>query len=116
MISEMPLVSVIIPAYNTEEYIGEMLNCTIQQTYKNIEIIVIDDGSTDGTKDIVKKIQKTDNRIILIENNRGGVSKARNTGIEKAHGEKFFFWDSDDIIESTTKKYLDFHMRIISKQ
>ena len=74
MSNQKPLISVIIPAYNTEEYIEEMLNCTIQQTYKNIEIIVIDDGSTDGTKDAIKRIKRTDSRILLIENTRGGIA------------------------------------------
>lgn len=97
-----PLVSVIIPAYNTEEYIGEMLDCVTSQTYRNIQIIVIDDGSTDNTCDIVRKKQIYDTRIELVEANHGGVSKARNIGINKAVGEKIFFWDSDDIVEFDT--------------
>lgn len=95
----LPLISVVIPAYNTESYIGETLDCVISQTYQNLQIIVIDDGSSDHTKDIVRRYMEQDKRIELIENSRGGVSRARNTGIEKAKGEKIFFWDSNDIIE-----------------
>lgn len=92
-----PLVTVIIPAYNTEKYIGEMLDCVVNQTYKNLQIIIIDDGSTDGTSSVVEKI--IDDRIEVIKVSNGGVSRARNIGIERAKGEKIFFWDSDDIIE-----------------
>lgn len=97
--SKTPLASVIVPSYNTEKYISEMLECVIHQTYKNIEIIVVDDGSTDNTREIVTRYKKEDKRIVLIENERRGVSHARNTGIEYAKGEVLFFWDSDDLIE-----------------
>ncbi len=97
--NNMPLVSVIIPAYNTETYIGEMLQCTVNQTYQNIEILVIDDGSTDGTKKIVVHYQLLDSRITLIESDHSGVSRARNIGIDHAKGKYLFFWDSDDLIE-----------------
>ena len=97
--NKAPLASVIIPSYNTEKYIEEMLKCVIHQTYEKIEIIVIDDGSTDNTKKIVERYREEDNRIVLIEGNRRGVSHARNIGIEHAKGEVLFFWDSDDLIE-----------------
>lgn len=96
------LVSIIIPAYNTELYIEEMLECVCRQTYWNLEIIVIDDGSTDSTALKVEVKQKEDERIQLLKIKNGGVSNARNVGIENAHGEKVFFWDSDDIIEYDT--------------
>ena len=96
------LVSIIIPAYNTSEYIGGMLQCVCQQTYKNIEVIVVDDGSTDNTREVVKKVMKKNDFIRLIELSHGGVSAARNTGIEQARGEKIFFWDSDDSMEPET--------------
>lgn len=91
------LVSVIIPVYNTEEYVGEMINCVLRQTYSNIEIIVINDGSTDGSRQILESIKDPRIRLINVEN--GGVSKARNIGINACKGKKIFFWDSDDTVE-----------------
>ena len=61
----VPKVSIIIPAYNTEEYIDDMLDCVVNQTYQNIEIIIINDGSTDSTLDHIKKYKERDNRIIF---------------------------------------------------
>lgn len=96
------LVSIIIPAYNTQDYIAEMLECVVAQTYKNLEIIVVDDGSSDGTADIVKEYAEGDKRIQLLQIENGGVSNARNVGIAHSTGDKIFFWDSDDIIEPNT--------------
>ena len=96
------LVSVIIPAYNTQDYIGDMLDCVINQTYSNIEIIVVNDGSKDNTRDIIEDKCRDDHRIHLINIPNGGVSNARNLGIQKSKGAKIFFWDSDDIIEPDT--------------
>ena len=102
------MVSVIIPAYNTEHYIGEILECVISQTYKRLQIIVIDDGSTDKTREVIRGYQKSDPRIELVESQKG-LSRARNIGIDKAEGEKIFFWDSDDIIENTAvERIVDF--------
>lgn len=94
------LVSIIVPTYNSEKYIVESLQSITNQTYKNIEIIVINDGSNDGTKEILDAISKTDSRIIIINKENEGVSKARNKGIDACKGEYIFFFDSDDIIES----------------
>jgi len=96
------LVSVIIPAYNTAEYIGGMLDSVSRQTYSNMEVIVINDGSTDNTQEVIaENVGKFKNiRIFTIPN--GGVSNARNLGIEKSEGKKIFFWDSDDIMEPET--------------
>ena len=106
------LVSVIIPAYNTAPYIGRMLDCVINQTYKNIEIIVVNDGSTDDTLSIVENYAKKDNRFVVIDIPNGGVSNARNVGIKKSKGEKIFFWDSDDVIEHTAiEKCLDYSLK-----
>ena len=69
--SKTPLVSVIIPAYNTDHYIGEMLECVISQTYKRLQIIVIDDGSTDKTREVIRGYQKSDPRIELVELHKG---------------------------------------------
>lgn len=96
------LVSVIIPAYNTESYIEAMLNCVINQTYRNLEIIIIDDGSIDHTPQIIDNFAQKDTRIVAVHIENSGVSNARNKGIQLSHGEKIFFWDSDDIVELDT--------------
>ena len=95
----IPLVSIIIPAFNTEKYIGNMLRNVLQQTYNNYEVIVVDDGSTDNTVNIIKNFMG--GKIKLIELPHCGVSAARNAGIEMAKGDKIFFWDSDDSVEPT---------------
>lgn len=91
-------VSVIIPVYNVEKYLKECIESVINQTYKNIEIIIVNDGSTDGSYEICKEYQKKDSRIKLINKKNGGLSDARNVGIVNAKGEYLTFIDSDDII------------------
>ncbi len=91
-------VSIIIPVYNAEKYIFETIRSVCQQTYENIEIIIVNDGSTDNSLNIVKSFEfNRDNKIITIDNS--GVSVARNIGIENSDGEYISFVDSDDIIE-----------------
>lgn len=92
-----PIVSVIIPTYNRAHLIGRAIQSVLNQTYQNLEIIVVDDGSTDNTGEVIKKFQEHDKRIIYIkhEKNKGG-SAARNTGIKAARGEYIAFQDSDD--------------------
>lgn len=97
----MELISVIIPAYNAEKFIEKTIKSVIAQTYSNFEVIIVDDGSTDNTKQICKKLSEQDERIKLFEKKNGGVSKARNYGIEKANGEYIMFLDADDTYEST---------------
>lgn len=92
-------VSVIIPVYNVEKYIEKTLTTVINQTLKEIEIIIINDGSKDNSLSIVKKIMQKDNRIILIDKENEGVSKARNLGIRISKGEYIIFIDGDDWIE-----------------
>lgn len=93
------MVSVIIPVYNSERYLREALESVQSQTYQNIEIITIDDGSTDGSGSILHEAAKKDPRILLIEKCNSGVSDSRNRGIDAAHGQYICFVDSDDIIE-----------------
>lgn len=96
------LVSIIIPIYNCENYIKKCLDSLINQTYKNIEIICINDGSLDNTYEVLKKIGKTDKRIKIINKINEGVSVARNTGLKVASGEYIMFVDADDWIEETS--------------
>jgi glycosyltransferase involved in cell wall biosynthesis len=97
MDSNFYLVSVIIPAYNAEVFIGRTLESVISQTYKNLEIIVVDDGSQDRTTEIVESFMQIDNRIILFKQQNAGVAAARNLAIAKSKGEFIAPIDADDI-------------------
>lgn len=90
------LISIIIPAYNSQKYIADCLKATLAQTYRNIEVYVVDDGSTDNTVKIVEKCSNSDNRVKLIKLEHGGVSNARNVGISLSRGKYVCFFDSDD--------------------
>lgn len=91
-----PLISVIIPIYNVEKYIHQCLDSVINQSYKNLEIILIDDGSPDKCPEICDKYARKDKRIIVIHQENKGISSARNTGLKYAHGRYVAFVDSDD--------------------
>ena len=93
------LISIIIPVYNSEKYLEKCLNSIINQTYKELDIILIDNGSTDSSNEICKEYQKRDERIKLITVENKGVSDARNKGLDIAEGEYISFVDSDDTIE-----------------
>ena len=94
---EYPLVSAIIPAYNAERFIERTLNSILNQTYKNLEVLVVDDGSQDRTVEIVKAIAQEDRRVILLHQSNSGVARARNLAIAKAKGEYIAPIDADDI-------------------
>lgn len=93
----MPKISVIIPVYNMEKYVGECLDSVLRQTLSDIEVIVVNDGSTDNSLKIIEKYQKKDNRIIIIDKKNAGVAAARNDGIKIATGEFLAFMDPDDM-------------------
>ncbi|EKS9979283.1 glycosyltransferase family 2 protein, partial [Enterococcus faecalis] len=95
----MKLVSVVIPVYNVEKYVEKCLDSVINQTYQNLEIIIVNDGSTDNSLSVCQKKKLSDSRIKLINKENGGLSSARNAGIECAQGEFICFIDSDDWIE-----------------
>ena len=95
----MKKVSVIVPVYNVEKYLDKCLNSLVNQTLKDIEIIVVNDGTKDNSQDIIDKYAKKYKNIIAIKKENGGLSTARNVGIEKATGEYIGFVDSDDYIE-----------------
>lgn len=96
---EKPLVSVIIPAYNSSNFILDTVNSILQSNDHHIEIVIVDDGSTDGTVDLLNEYFKSNQLIKVISVPNGGVSKARNIGIENAQGEFICFLDSDDQLE-----------------
>lgn len=93
-----PRVSIIIPMYNVEQYVYDSIQSALLQTYRNIEIICINDGSTDNTVEIAKRAIQGDNRARIIEQVNKGLSAARNTGLLAARGDYVFFLDSDDKI------------------
>ncbi len=94
-----PLVSVIIPVYNVEKYLNECVESVINQTYKNLEILLIDDGSTDNSGEICDEYKEKDSRINVIHKKNDGLSNARNDGINNSNGEYLYFLDSDDYLE-----------------
>lgn len=93
------LISIIIPVYNVEKYLKECLESVINQTYTNLEIILVDDGSTDSSGNICDEYKKRDTRIKVIHKENGGVSIARNLGLNNANGQYIGFIDSDDYVE-----------------
>lgn len=100
------LISVIVPIYGVEEYLKKCVNSIANQTYKNLEIILVDDGSPDKCPEICDDFAKRDSRIKVIHKKNGGLSDARNAGIDCANGEYFVFVDSDDWVENTMVEHL----------
>ena len=101
-----PVVSVIIPVYNVQDYIEQCLASVLNQTYRELEVIMINDGSTDNSGILAKKIADSDVRCILITQKNGGLSNARNNGLARATGKYVYFLDSDDWIENNTFEIL----------
>lgn len=109
----MELISVILPIYNVEKYLGKCVQSVFNQTYRNLEIILVDDGSTDNCSKLCDSYAKLDNRVIVIHKKNGGLSDARNAGTDIANGDYIFYLDSDDwialdtieLLYATAKKY-----------
>lgn len=93
------LISVIVPIFNAEKYLVNSISSICNQTYQHIEIILVNDGSTDGSQEICESFQKNDDRIVIIQKENGGEASARNVGLDKARGELIAFVDADDYIE-----------------
>ena len=105
------LISVVVPAYNVEPYIGKCLDSVLLQTYHDLEVIVINDGSTDGTAEVIRRFT-SDSRVKYIDQANAGVSAARNVGIEAAKGKYLAFVDSDDYLEPDM--YAKLHAVLVS--
>ncbi|MCD7740147.1 MAG: glycosyltransferase [Candidatus Gastranaerophilales bacterium] len=97
----MAEISVIVPVYNVEKYLKECLDSILSQTFADIEIICVNDGSTDNSRKILEEYKNKDSRIIIIDKKNGGLSSARNAGMKIASGEFFSFIDSDDWVDIT---------------
>ena len=111
-----PLISVIIPVYKVEPYLRECVDSVLAQTYQNLEIILVDDGSPDNCPAICDEYAEKDARVKVIHKENGGVSDARNTGLQKASGEYIAFVDSDDRIDEnlyeSVMKHIPFNVAI----
>ena len=115
----IPTVSIIVPVYNSEKYLRMMIESVLKQTFTDFELILVDDGSTDSSAAIVDDYSTKDERVKAIHKHNGGVSDARNCGIEYARGRFIAFWDSDDYIfpnsiEVMMKEIRDFDLLITS--
>lgn len=95
-------ISIVIPVYNVEMYLEECINSVTQQTYKNLEIILVDDGSTDNSGELCDKFQKSDSRIKAIHKKNEGLGLSRNVGLANVSGEYVTFLDSDDYLDLST--------------
>lgn len=100
------MISVIVPVYNVEEYLDECVESIVNQTYQDIEIILVDDGSPDNCPQMCDAWEKKDKRVKVIHQKNGGISAARNAALDIACGEYIYFVDSDDFIEATALEYL----------
>lgn len=99
-------ISVIIPVYNIQDYLSKCVDSILNQTYKNIQVILVDDGSKDSSPQICDSYKEKDSRVVVIHKENGGVSSARNVGVERADGDYITFVDSDDYLEPDTYKKL----------
>lgn len=93
-----PKVSIIVPVYNSARYVEACVSSILEQDYRNIEVILVDDGSTDGSGDICDRLGATDERVIVLHRPNGGISAAQNTGLDAATGELVTFCDNDDLM------------------
>lgn len=91
-------ISVIVPVYNLEKYVSQSIETVLSQTYPNLEIIVINDGSTDHSLSLIQELASRDDRMIVIDQPNGGLSAARNAGLDRASGDFIYFLDGDDLI------------------
>lgn len=104
--NEFPLISVIVPVYNVEKYLKRCVDSIIAQSYPNLEIILVNDGSTDNSWDLCKEIESLNNNVIALSKPNGGLSSARNFGLQNCHGKYVGFIDSDDWIAPDMYKTL----------
>src|SRR3954454_16562929 len=102
----MARVSVVVPIYNVERYVGECLQSIADQTFSDLEVVMVDDGSTDGRAAVAEAFAHRDGRFRLVTQANGGLSAARNTGLDEAIGEFLVFADSDDVVPARAYELL----------
>lgn len=103
---DVPLISVIVPIYHAEAYLRRCADSILSQNYRNLELIMVDDGSNDGCPGLCDAFAESDSRVVVIHQKNKGVSAARNTGLDAAHGEYIAFVDADDWVEPDYLSYL----------
>src|SRR5690554_6000206 len=101
-----PLISLVIPMHNAEKFITECLDSAVSQTYKNLEIIVVDDASTDKSTQIVKEYTKNYTNIVYVKTKNGNASKTRRDGVEKSTADLICFSDADDVLDKNYVAHL----------
>lgn len=101
-----PLISIIVPVYNIEKYLRACVESILDQTYRHLEIILVNDGSTDSSNEICKEYEENDIRVVVVEKSNGGLSDARNAGLDLAQGDFIAFVDGDDILDKDFIYYL----------
>ncbi|MEE0215433.1 MAG: glycosyltransferase [Bifidobacterium longum] len=106
MPNSTPLVSIIVPVYNAEDYLRYCVDSILQQSYANLEVILVNDGAKDSSPQICDEFAAQDNRVTVIHQENGGIAKAQNTGLDAAHGEYIAFADNDDILDRHNIEYL----------
>ena len=111
LIDDQKTISFVVPVYNDEKYVARCVSSILDQTYSKIEVILIDDGSTDDSGKIIDSFEKKDNRVKVIHQTNAGVSAARNKGIDNSSGEYIMFVDADDYIE---KDYAEYFIWLLS--
>ena len=111
-INKDPLISVIVPCYNVEKYLRKCVDSILNQTYRNLEVILVDDGSPDGSPAICDEYAKNESRVVVFHKENGGLSDARNYGIVRAKGEYITFIDSDDFVD---KDYVEYMYTLLKK-
>ena len=104
MAKNNPKISIIVPVYNQEKYLSKCLDNILEQTYKNFELICVDDGSTDNSQNILKKYEKLDGRVEVLYQKNSGAAVARNKGLSRAVGDYILFLDSDDEFDNNLLK------------
>jgi glycosyltransferase involved in cell wall biosynthesis len=93
------MLSIIVPVYNSEAFVGRCIESVLNQSYKDFELILVNDGSTDSTLEVCNEYAKKDKRVIVLNRKHSGVSKSRNAGLDRAKGDYITFIDSDDYVD-----------------
>lgn len=110
-ITDSPLISIIVPVYNAVDYLHYCIDSILGQSYTNLEVILVDDGATDGSSSICDEYAALDSRVTVIHQSNGGIAKAQNAGLDAAHGEFIAFADNDDILDRHNIEYLLYALR-----
>ena len=112
--SASPLISIIIPVYNVKQYLRKCADSVLRQTYRHLEIILVDDGSTDSSGEMCDRLARQDDRIRVVHKRNAGLGMARNSGLDIAKGEFVMFVDSDDFVDTcmVEKLYAQLERRV----